>query len=123
LGANLRALGPLPQADLAALMQSARLVVANGGSTLLQSLACGAASIAVPIARDQAERIRRCVRVGVARESPLEPVRIAEAALALIDDETARAALATRAAGLGLTDGVETALRALGRFIDAAAPG
>ena len=121
-GANLRALGTLPQADLAALMQGSRLVVANGGSTLLQSLACGAASIAVPIARDQAERIRRCVNVGVVLQAPLEAEQIAAAALALWDDEPARAALAGRTADLKLTDGVETALRVLGRFIDAEAP-
>ncbi len=59
-------LGPLPQADLAELMRSARLIVANGGSTLLQAIACGAACIAVPIAKDQSERTRRCVAAGVA---------------------------------------------------------
>ena len=35
-------LGALPQPDLAELMRRARLVVANGGSTLLQAIACGA---------------------------------------------------------------------------------
>src|ERR1700685_1696980 len=47
-------------------MCSALLIVANGGSTLLQAIACGNACVAVPIATDQAERIRRCVAAGVA---------------------------------------------------------
>ena len=52
--ANWLHLGPLPQDELAELMRAARLVVANGGSTLLQAIACGSACIAVPIAKDQA---------------------------------------------------------------------
>ncbi len=62
---NWHPLGSLPQADLAELMRSARLVVANGGSTLLQAIACGNACIGVPIAKDQIERTRRCVAAGV----------------------------------------------------------
>ena len=56
-----------------ALMRGARLVVTNGGSTLLQAIACGAACVAVPIARDQVERIRRCVAAGVAVEARSMP--------------------------------------------------
>ena len=62
---SLRQLGSLPQAELAELMRGARLIIANGGSTLLQAIACGAATVAVAIADDQGERIRRCVAAGV----------------------------------------------------------
>jgi hypothetical protein len=116
--ANLRAVGALPQADLGVLMRGARLIVTNGGSTLLQAIACGAACVAVPIARDQAERVRRCVDRGVAIASPLKAGRMAQIAAALWDDEPARAALAQRAAGLALADGVEVAVRALGELIE-----
>jgi hypothetical protein len=115
--ASLRAVGALPQADLGLLMRGARLIVANGGSTLLQAIACGAACVAVPIAHDQAERVRRCVDRGVAVASPLEAARMAEIAAALWDDEPARAALAQRAAGLALADGVDVAVRALDELI------
>jgi hypothetical protein len=115
---NLRAVGLLPQADLGLLMRGARLIVANGGSTLLQALACGAACVAVPIARDQAKRVRRCVDRGVAVASPLEAARMAEIAAALWDDEPARAALAQRAGGLVLADGVDVAVAALGDLIE-----
>jgi hypothetical protein len=43
---------------------------------------------------------------------------MAQIAAALWDDEPARAALAQRAAGLALADGVEVAVRALGELIE-----
>jgi spore coat polysaccharide biosynthesis predicted glycosyltransferase SpsG len=111
--AQLTCVAALPQADLAALMRGARLVIANGGSTLLQAIACGAACVAAPIAGDQRERIRACVAAGVAvRAAPLA-ADLEGKARRLLEDETARAALAHRAAALELADGVEVALAAL----------
>jgi glycosyltransferase involved in cell wall biosynthesis len=111
--ANWLHLGPLPQEELAELMRAARLVVANGGSTLLQAIACGSACIAVPIAKDQAQRIRRCVAAGVAVAAALNSARIIQAAAQLLRNEPQRAALAARASALGLADGVEIAVQAL----------
>jgi glycosyltransferase involved in cell wall biosynthesis len=107
----------LPQADLAELMRSARLVVVNGGSTLLQAIASGKACIAVPIAGDQHARIRGCVSAGVAIAAPLEAVAIAHGAETLLHDEQRACALEGRAIALGLTDGVATAVRALDGMI------
>jgi glycosyltransferase involved in cell wall biosynthesis len=113
-------LGPLPQAELAQLMRSARLIVANGGSTLLQAIACGAACIAVPIAKDQFERTRRCVAAGVAVAAARDAAGIVSAVERLLQDEPQRAALAGRAAGLGLADGVELAMQALAGLLESA---
>ena len=100
-------------------MRGARLIVANGGSTLLQSIASGAACVAVAIARDQRERIRRCVELDAAVEAQLgRETRSQPRPAALLRDEAAREALARRAAALGLEDGIEVALRALGPFIE-----
>ncbi len=115
---NLRPVGAIPQYELVELMRSARLIVVNGGSTLLQSIACGAACVAVPIARDQIKRIRRCVELGVAVGARLEAASIIEKATALLGNEPAREALAWRAAGLALADGVDVAAGALGNFIE-----
>jgi len=112
--------GPLPQAELTQLMRSARLVVANGGSTLLQAIACGAACIAVPIAKDQFERTRRCVAAGVAVGAARDAAGIVSAVDRLLQDEPQRAALAGRAAGLGLADGVEVAIQALAGLLESA---
>jgi glycosyltransferase involved in cell wall biosynthesis len=117
---NLHRLGPLPQDELAELMRAARLIVANGGSTLLQAIACGAACVAVPIAKDQAERTRRCAAAGVALAANLDSASIVQAAARLLRDDSQRAALASRAAGLKLADGVELALQALAGLIERA---
>jgi glycosyltransferase involved in cell wall biosynthesis len=117
---NLHRLGPLPQDELAQLMRAARLIVANGGSTLLQAIACGTACVAVPIAKDQAERTRRCAAAGVAFAATLDSASIVQAAARLLRDDSQRAALAGRAAGLELADGIELALQALAGLIERA---
>jgi glycosyltransferase involved in cell wall biosynthesis len=111
------ALGSLPQADLTELMRSARLIIANGGSTLLQAIACGSACVAVAIAKDQAERIAHCVAAGVATAAPLDAVAMTQAASELLGNEPQRAALAERAARLELADGIALAVGALGDLI------
>jgi UDP-N-acetylglucosamine:LPS N-acetylglucosamine transferase len=111
--ARLQVRGTLPQAELVELMRAARLIVANGGSTLLQALACGKPCIAVPIAGDQAERIRRCVNAGVAIAAPLDADSMRQKALELWQSEARLDALAGRTIALGLTDGLEVALRSL----------
>jgi UDP:flavonoid glycosyltransferase YjiC (YdhE family) len=109
----LQVVASLPQPVLAQLLRDARLVVANGGSTLLQAIACGAACIAVPIAQDQAARIRHCVDAAVAVAAPLDANDIVMAATRLWRDETARTGLAQRARELKLADGVQVAILAL----------
>jgi predicted glycosyltransferase len=117
-GGRLSTVASLPQSELAELMRGAQLVLVNGGSTLLQAIACGKACIAVPIAGDQSERIRRCVSAGVAVAAPLESQAMVRAAQALADDESRVNALAGRAMALGLADGVDVALRALTPLLD-----
>jgi spore coat polysaccharide biosynthesis predicted glycosyltransferase SpsG len=117
---RLRCFNSLPQADLAELLSQARLVVTNGGSTLLQGIACGRACIAVPIAQDQAERIQRCVNAGVAATAALAAPGIMRAATSLLRDESARAALAQRAGRLKLANGIEIALNALSHLAETA---
>jgi hypothetical protein len=115
---RLRVLSRLPQTDLAELMRGARLIIANGGSTLLQGIACGKACVAVPIAGDQGERIRRCVSAGVAVAAPLDSAAILKTAMDLVHDEAKLSALAGRTIALGLADGVDVALRAVTTLIE-----
>jgi hypothetical protein len=117
--AQLHCFDSLPQGDLAELMRGARLIVCNGGSTLLQGIACGRACVGVPIAQDQAARISRCVTAGVAVAASLDSGSIARAAAALLGDPAARIALMRRAADLGLADGVKVGLAALQRLLEA----
>ncbi len=119
---NWHPLGPLPQAELVELMRAARLVIANGGSTLLQAIACGRACIGVAIAKDQAERIRRCVSAGAAQAAALDAADMVRAVNRLLEHEQERAALAGRAALLGLADGIDVALGALAGLLPISAP-
>lgn len=118
--ARLRCFSSLPQSDLAELMSHARLVVTNGGSTLLQAIACGRACIAAPIAEDQAKRIQHCAAAGVAAAADLSAPSILRAATKLLRDEPARAVLAQRAVNLKLANGVEIALHALSHLAEKA---
>ena len=119
---HLRLLATLPQSELAELMRGARLVIANGGSTLLQAIACGKPCIAVPIAGDQHERVRRCEAAGAAIGAALDAAAIGAAASALLQDPAALAALQGRAVALGLADGVQVALRALDALLARSGP-
>lgn len=116
---RLQTMASLPQSELAELMRGAELVLVNGGSTLLQAIACGKACIAAPIAGDQAERIRRCVDAGVAVAAPLDSQSMVRVAEELLADATRSSALAGRAIALGLADGVDVALRALTHLLEA----
>jgi hypothetical protein len=83
--ALLRVAPRLPPAELIELIRTARLVVCNGGDTLLQVLACARPCVAVPIAHDQAARIACCVRAGLAVRAELHPRAIESAALAALE--------------------------------------
>ena len=86
----------LPLSELCELIRSARLVVCNGGDTLLQTLACGRACVAVPIAGDQAHRIARCVRAGLALPAALDARSIEQTAVSLLEAEPLRARIEQR---------------------------
>ena len=116
-GIPLQRSGPLPQPALAELMRNARVIVANGGSTLLQAIACGKACVAVPVAGDQPERIRRCVDSRVALAARLDAASIVRITAPLWQNGEYRDALARRAAALELADGIDVAVRALAGLI------
>jgi UDP:flavonoid glycosyltransferase YjiC (YdhE family) len=111
--AALQTLPRLPLIELTALMRQARLVIANGGSTLLQAIACHAPCIGVSIAKDQAKRVRQCAEAGLALAATLNAGNIVSVATSLLADEPARAALARRASHLHLADGLDIALTAV----------
>lgn len=102
---------PLPQ--LAELIRAARLVLTNGGDTLLQVLACERPCVAVPIAHDQERRIRCCVQAGLALCAELAPRSIESAVLALLAEGAERAALEARLAAHPVRNCLDEVLGAL----------
>jgi ADP-heptose:LPS heptosyltransferase len=113
--AHLRRAPLLPLAELAELMRAARLVVSNGGDTLLQVLACARPCVAVPIAGDQAHRIERCVRAGLAIRGELEPRALVDTVMALLGG--ALPAPAAAPAGPRVRNCMEEVLSALAALV------
>lgn len=103
----------LPQRELFELMRAARLVVTNGGQTLLQALACGVPCVAAPINRDQPIRVRRAAQAGVAVAARLDAAAIAQSVRGVIDEEPRRQAMIEHIAALSLVDGAQVAVDAL----------
>jgi hypothetical protein len=112
----LRVAARLPPAELVELIRSARLVICNGGDTLLQVLACAVPCVAVPIAHDQAHRIDCCVRAGLAVRAELSAAAIESAARALLEQPPAPGA-ASRSGEAPVRDRMEEVLSALGALL------
>lgn len=99
--------------ELCELIRSSRLVVCNGGDTLLQTLACGRPCVAVPIAGDQGHRIASCARAGLAVAARLDAESIEQAATALLEDGARRGAIEQRLARHPVRDCMAEVLEAL----------
>ncbi len=90
---NLRISPRIPMDQLLELIRGARLVISNGGDTLLQVLACRRTCIAVPIAADQPHRITCCVNAGVVRASKLDAYTLETDAITLLENKEWQAEL------------------------------
>jgi hypothetical protein len=115
--AHVRWCGRLPPHELAALLGAARIVVTNGGDTLLQSLACGRPTVAAPIAADQPARLAKCAARGGVVAVDLDENALTRAALDLLADPSRRERLAAEAQAYGLASGIAIALDAFGALL------
>jgi hypothetical protein len=112
-GGNLTLLPRVAPEEVQYLLAEATMVVSNGGTTLVHTLAHGRPLVAVPLAGDQARRIRRAVRLGIAASAPPEAEKIAAEAAALLADPARREAMPRHSAELGIANGVGEAVDAL----------
>jgi UDP:flavonoid glycosyltransferase YjiC (YdhE family) len=90
---TLRVASRLPMEQLCELIRGARMVVSNGGDTLLQVLASRRPCVAVPIAGDQAHRIACCADAGVVVASKLDSEVIERDVIGLLENEHLQARL------------------------------
>lgn len=111
--AGLRLAPRMPMASLAALIRGARLVVSNGGDTLLQAIACARPCVAVAIAADQPHRIDKCVQAGLAVRAGLDAQDLERQVLALWEEGPRRERLMDKLASAGIRNGMDTAVRAI----------
>jgi UDP:flavonoid glycosyltransferase YjiC (YdhE family) len=112
---GLRATERLPLDELMELMLGARLVITNGGYTLLQALACDRPCIAVPLVADQSRRIDRCVEAGVALRGVPTVEALTRTSLDLLGDSAALDALRVARSRVRIGNGSEAVARALTR--------
>ncbi len=104
---------------LMALLRRSRLVLVNGGDTLLQALALGRPCVAVPIAGDQAARIARGVAAGgVEAPAPEEVVVRCAALLGDGSSGAALAALTAAARAAGFTDALPGMVARIGEHLE-----
>jgi ADP-heptose:LPS heptosyltransferase len=106
----------IPMATLGELIRRAKLVISNGGDTLLQTLACNRACVAVPIAGDQPHRIEKCVQASLAVSATLDSNDIERVALSLLENAPERQRMERNSAQAGITNAMEGALETLERL-------
>jgi hypothetical protein len=104
----------LPNAELMGLLAGARVALLAGGSLLVQALALGVPTLALPLQDEQAARVRWLARAGAVRvATTATPAALADALRALADDAAACAALRAHAQALDLRNGLDDAAAAL----------
>jgi hypothetical protein len=91
-------------------------VISNGGDTLLQTLACNRACLAIPIAGDQPHRIGKCVQAGLAASAMLNSDDIERVALSLLENADERQRLERNSTQAGITNALDGALATIERL-------
>lgn len=114
-GGRLHVVRQVNGAVLMGLLGQTRLVLVNGGDTLVQALALDLPCVAVPIALDQGERIRRCAASGAVVAPAIDEV--ATTCHELLSDEARLAAQRARVRELGFRDAMPAIVDTLGRML------
>ncbi|NBW89889.1 MAG: hypothetical protein EBR51_08260 [Gammaproteobacteria bacterium] len=112
---NFRVLRNLAGGALMSLLARTRLVLVNGGDTLVQAIVLGKACVAVPIAGDQPARIARCVELGVALAPA--PDAVQQTCANLLSDDALLNALEMRVAAAGWADAMPQVLNVLEDYL------
>lgn len=104
---NLTILPRLTVTEMAARIRAARLVICNGGDTLIQVLALGRACVAIAMAPDQVIRLDRCRRHGLDLRADIDCDQILTRARALWHDPVSRAAQIQQIGQLRITNAMD----------------
>ena len=103
----------MPVPELVELLRNARMVVTNGGYTLLQALACHRPCLAVPLAKDQSTRVDRCVAAGLALRGEADAAALERAVVDASGDFARLEAMRLARERAGITNGARTVADAL----------
>lgn len=106
--------GELPNAELMALLAHADAALLGGGSLLVQALALGVPALALPLQREQSERVAWLASAGAVTAASSSDVSALTAGMRrLLADAPARARLTQASSALGLRNGLSEAVAAL----------
>jgi len=114
-GERLRMVRQVEAGTLMALLARSRLVLVNGGDTLVQTLALRRPCVAVPIAGDQAQRIARAVALGAVLAPRL--TEVAACCHELLGDEARLRARGAQVAEVGFRDAMPGIVETIGRML------
>ena len=117
---NLTVVRSVANGELSWLLKHAEFSVVGGGSLLMQALALEVPVIAVPLASDQAERIRFFVAKRACLPATIR--NMAEVAIKQFDRHDVRAELRERAREANVAQGLQTAIGRFGNFMHAPDP-
>jgi UDP:flavonoid glycosyltransferase YjiC (YdhE family) len=110
---NLRLVPRLPMEQLCELIRGARMVISNGGDTLLQVLASRRPCLAVPLAGDQAHRIACCVKAGILVGARRDAHALESDAVSLLENKQWQGELERRFGQCEIADDMDVAVDAL----------
>lgn len=113
---NLTILPRLTVTDMAARIRAARLVICNGGDTLIQVLALGRACVAIAMAPDQVIRLDRCKRRGLDLRADIDSDQILTRTRTLWHDPMSRAAQIEQVDQLKITNAMDQVIDSIARL-------
>jgi hypothetical protein len=113
---RLRILPRLPVTEMVREIGVARIVICNGGDTLVQVLALRRACVALAMAADQELRLRRCRTAGLDVQSAIDVSQLVSKAAGLWSDPIAQSRQLHIVSGLEVCDASETVLAAIVRL-------
>lgn len=120
---NLTILPRLTVTEMAARIRAARLVICNGGDTLIQVLALGRACVAIAMAPDQVIRLHRCKRRGLDLRADIDADQILNRTRALWNDPVRRAVQIQQIGQLRITNAMEMVIDSIAKLGERASLG
>jgi hypothetical protein len=113
---NLTILPRLTVTEMAARIRAARLVICNGGDTLVQVLALGRACVAIAMAPDQVIRLDRCKRRGLDLRADIDADQILTRTRTLWHDPVSRDAQIQQIGQLRITNAMDQVIDCIVRL-------
>ncbi len=114
---RLKLVPTVSSAEMIGLIQDARLLVINGGTTLVHGLAHRKVCVTVPLAHDQRRRIKRCKSRQLVIATELSTDDMQNSVVSILDDADRYSSIERRVGALEITNGAPRAVEALEKLV------